>query len=99
MRQRLVERVEVVPDRLDLGAVDDLVAQPEEDVLDLADDLRQRMEAPAAEPRARQRDVERLVEARELGAPELVLPCGDRGFDALARRIEGLAGVAVADAA
>ena len=36
VRQRLVERVEVVPDRLHLAAVDDLVAEAEEDVLGLA---------------------------------------------------------------
>jgi hypothetical protein len=39
MCEGLVERVEVVPDRLDLAAVDDLVAESEKDVLDLADDL------------------------------------------------------------
>ena len=53
MRERLVERVEVVPDGLDLTAVDDLVAEPEEDVLDLTPDLRERMEPAAAERRSR----------------------------------------------
>jgi len=36
MRQRLVERVEVVPDSLDLAAVDDFVPEPQENVLYLA---------------------------------------------------------------
>jgi hypothetical protein len=44
------EGVEVVPGRLDLAAVDDLVAEPEEDVLDVATNLRRRMER-AAPPR------------------------------------------------
>ena len=74
MRERLVERVEVVPNRLDLAAVDDLVAEPEEDVLDLSPDLRERMQAPAAKRRARQGDVERLVLSRQPFALELPLP-------------------------
>jgi hypothetical protein len=37
--RREVEGVEVVPRRLDLPPVDDRVAEPEEDVLDLAPDL------------------------------------------------------------
>ena len=45
---REVERVEVVVRRLHLAAVDDLVAEPEEDVLDLAADLRDQVEMAAA---------------------------------------------------
>ncbi len=45
--RREVERVEVVARRLDLPAVDDRVAEPEEDVLDLAPDLRDEVEVPA----------------------------------------------------
>ena len=40
MPRREVQRFEVVARRLDLTAVDDAVAEPEEDVLDLAPDLR-----------------------------------------------------------
>ena len=48
MTRREVEPVEVVVRRLDLAAVDDPVAEPEEDVLDLAADLRDQVEAPRA---------------------------------------------------
>src|SRR5205823_4034669 len=61
-----VERVEVVPDRLDLSAVDDLVAEAEEDVLDFAADLRQGMEMTAPHRPPGQGDVERLVEPLQL---------------------------------
>src|SRR5665213_830739 len=47
MPRREPERVEVVTGRLDLPAVDDLVAEPEEDVLDIAAHLRRRMERAA----------------------------------------------------
>ena len=47
MARREVERVEVVARRLDLAAVDDAVAEPEEDVLDLAPDLGDQVELPA----------------------------------------------------
>jgi hypothetical protein len=53
VRQRLVERVEVVPNGLDLATVHDLVAEAEEDVLHLAADLRQRMEMAAPRSVAR----------------------------------------------
>ena len=43
--------VEVVPRRLDLAAVDDAVAEPEEDVLDLTADLRDQVEPPASSTR------------------------------------------------
>ena len=49
---REVERVEVVVGRLDLAAVDDLVAEPEEDVLHLAADLGDQVQV-AARARAR----------------------------------------------
>ena len=55
---REVERVEVVVRRLDLAAVDDLVAEAEEDVLDLAADLRDQVQVPAARRLARKRDVD-----------------------------------------
>src|SRR5439155_551426 len=53
MRERLVERVEVVPHRLYLACVDDLVAEPAVYVLDLAPKLRKGMVTPSEEPRAR----------------------------------------------
>ena len=74
MGERLVERVEVVPDRLDLATVDDLVAEPEEDVLDLAGDLRQRMQVAAPHGRSGESDVECLVELLQL--PEGDAPGG-----------------------
>ena len=39
VRRRVVERVEVVVDGLDLGALGDVEAEPDEDVLDLAPGL------------------------------------------------------------
>src|SRR5438034_2483584 len=84
MRQRLVERVEVVPDGLDLAAVDDLVAEPEEDVLHLSPDLREWVQPAAAKPCPGQGDVQRLVERRELLALQ-------RGFALVERRLEPLA--------
>ena len=47
MGRRHVERVEEVVRRLDLAALDDLVAHPEEDVLDLAPHLRDHVQASA----------------------------------------------------
>ena len=52
------QRVEVLPDGCDLGPVPDLVAHAEEDVLDLAPDLRQQVQPPAANRVAGNRDVE-----------------------------------------
>ena len=53
MPGREVERVEVVARRLDLAAVHDRVAEPEEDVLDLAPDLRDEVELAATDGRPR----------------------------------------------
>ena len=47
MPRRERQRVEVVAGRLDLATVDDRVAEPEEDVLDLAPDLRDRVQVTA----------------------------------------------------
>ena len=67
------ELVEVVLDGLDLAVVADLVAEAEEDVLDLAADLRDRVEVAERQLLARERDVDDLLaQARlELGALEL----------------------------
>ena len=75
MPGREVERVEVVPRRLDLAAVDDRVAEPEEDVLDLAPDLGDEVELTAPDRRSRacvtstRSSVRRAVELRRARAP------------------------------
>ena len=53
VRLRLVERVEVVPDGLDLAAVVDHVAHAEEHVLDCAPQLRDQVQAAARDGLAR----------------------------------------------
>jgi hypothetical protein len=101
------ERVEVVAGRLDLAAVDDLVAEPEEDVLDVAARLRGRVKRAAP---ARLHGAEHLGGQRHVGAlgRELVVQFGlaDRGatrlerlLNLLADRVEPHAGLAVADLA
>src|SRR5437588_4214517 len=104
MPLRESERVEVVPGGLDLAAVDDLVTEAEEDVLDVAADLGRRMKrSPAAEPqRPEQLCWQRYVGALrrqlrlELRALQLVLPRRERLLDRLAGRIQGDTGLAVA---
>ena len=61
--------VEVVVGRLDLAAVEDLVAEPEEDVLDLAADLGDQVQVAARGADAREGDVDLLGRQRavELG--------------------------------
>jgi hypothetical protein len=54
------ERVEVVVGGLDLATVDDAVAEPEEDVLDLPPDLRDQVQAPALVAGGGQGDVDPL---------------------------------------
>src|SRR5581483_1303545 len=103
---REAESVEVVASRLDLAAVDDLVAEPEEDVFDVAAHERRGMER-AARPQlrrpdqlGRQRDVDALGREPllELRARELLLPRGERGLDGLAHGVELHPGLAVANA-
>ena len=91
-----VERVEVVAGRLDLAAVDDLVAQPEEDVLDLTTDLRDQVQVAARSRCARERDVRDLLSqpAIELGSLQLRLAVGDRPLELLAKAVERRAGLA-----
>src|SRR4249919_2462003 len=69
------ELVEVVLHGLDLAVVADLVAQPEERVLDEAPDLGRRVQLSDGNPVARDGDVERVVgePAVELRALELAL--------------------------
>ena len=94
--QRLVERVEVVPDGLHLPAVDDLVAEAEEDVLGLADDLREGMEVPERRAVSGQRDVEALGRVEPACPLERRLPLVDRSLEALAHGVQRHAGLAVA---
>ena len=85
---REVEPVEVVVGRLDLPPVDDAVAEPEEDVLDLAADLRDQVEVPALVPADGQRHVGPFVREApvELRPLELGLAHADRRLDPLAER-------------
>src|SRR5438876_9684775 len=90
------ESVEVVARRLDLAAVDDLVAEAEEDVLDVAAHERRRVERAARaqlrrpEQPGRQRHVDALGRELllELGARELRLPGRERRLDGLAHGVE-----------
>ena len=72
------ELVEVVLGRLDLAVVSDLVAEPDERVLDLAAGLRDRMEVAEGKLLAGERDVDDVLRqgALELGTFELLLACG-----------------------
>ena len=100
------ERVEVVAGRLDLAAVDDLVAEAEEDVLDVATHQRRRMEraararscasARAAPPAASRRPARSRASPRARPALELLLLRGERRLDRLAHGVERHAGLAVA---
>ena len=87
MPGREVERVEVVVRRLDLAAVDDRVAEPEEDVLDLAPDLGDQVQVPArvAAAPGSVTSTRSLVSRRvELGPRELRLALVDRRLEPLA---------------
>ncbi len=93
-----VEAVEVVMRGLDFAAVDDAVAEPEEDVLDLAPDLRDQVEPSASTAGHGKRDVDALLgEAPvELGALQLRLSRIDGSLDPLASRVERHPGLALA---
>src|ERR1051326_8344561 len=96
MPVREAESVEVVADSLDLAAVDDLVTEAEEDVLDVAPHERRRMERAAraqlrlTEEPGRERAVH--APAREpfleLGAAELLLAGGERRLDRFPHGVE-----------
>ena len=98
VRLGLVERVEVVPDGLDLAPVVDLVAHPEEDVLDPAAQLRDQMQAAAPERLAGQRRVERLPVLCG-GSGELGLAAGERLLDRRPGGVQRHPGLAVANLA
>ena len=102
MPRREVERVEVVPGRLDLATVDDRVAEPEEDVLDLAADLRDQVQmarAPSPRPAASRRP----ALPRGAGRGRHGQARSSRASIAVSRRsrsgVEGHTGLAVANVA
>ena len=84
-----------MPYRLDLAAVDDLVAEAQEDVLDRAHDLRQRVQVSARQARARERDVERLVELLELFARDALSSLALGFLQPFSQRIEGAPRLAI----
>ena len=96
-----VERVEVLPDGHDLGAVPDLVAHAEEDVLDLAADLRQQVQPAARDRRAGDRHVDAAVGGRAAGGElELLLALRrPRSSRRVRIAVQEHAALAVADAA
>ena len=104
MPVREAERVEVVARRLDLAAVDDLVAEAEEDVLDVAAHERRRMQRAARtelrrpEQLGRQRHVDALGREPllELGTRQILLAGGQRRLDGLAHGVQRHPGLAVA---
>src|SRR5581483_9635854 len=98
--RRLGERVEVLPHGRHLGAVPDLVAHAEEDVLDLALDLREQMQPAAAHRRARDGDVDAALRRLAVGEPEQLLAARrDRLLEAAADAVQQHAAFAVAHAA
>src|SRR5918999_1462285 len=99
MPGREVERVEVVVRRLDLAPVDDPVAEAEEDVLDLAADLRDQVEVSARPRVARKRHVDDLLlePPLEVGTLELRLARRDSRLEPLADGVQNHPRLAVAD--
>ena len=95
------ERVEVVPGVGHLGALVDLEAHAEEDVLDLALHLGQEVQPPAPERLAGQRDVEGAlrVEPLELLALDRLAARLDGGLEPRADPVQEHAALAVAHAA
>ena len=92
--RRHVERVEEVPGVLHLVAVDDAVAEPEEDVPDLAPNLRDQVVVAAARRRVTgKRDVDDLLSQRavELGPAQLVLALRGEQLELFPERARGLA--------
>ena len=94
VRRVVVERVEVVVDELDLGALVDLEAQAAEDVLDLAPRRRQQVQVPDRRGRvAGQRDVGAVAgePLAQLGGLELGAARGDQPLERLPRLVGRLA--------
>ncbi len=98
--ERLGERVEVLPHGRHLVAVPDLVAHAEEHVLDLALDLREQVQAPAAHRRAGHRDVDAALAGPPAGElRELLRALLDRLLEPRADAVQEHAALAVANAA
>src|SRR5262249_29919005 len=85
----------------DLAAVDDRVAEPEEDVLELAPNLRDQVQLSAADRSSRNRDVDDVfAEAPvELGPLELFLAPVEGRLEAFPERVQPHARLPVADLA
>ena len=98
MARREGQRIEVVTGGLDLATVDDRVPEPEEDVLDLAPDLRDRVQVPARPAPDGQRHVHALLGEPpvEIGAGELFLAGVERRLEAFAHRVQRHPGLPVA---
>ncbi len=88
-----VERFEVVPRSLDLGARGDREPHPPEDLEQLVGDDRERMAGSLAAPAARQRDIQSLVRqpARQLAAGQLRFAPGDRPLEGALHVVDELA--------
>jgi hypothetical protein len=84
VRRGEIERVEVVVHRLDLAAVHDPVAEPEEDVLHLPANLSDEMELAPRHGLSRKRHVDLL-----LGQPPAELLTGQGGLALADRLFEG----------
>src|SRR5215218_3827115 len=99
MARRHVERIEEMPRVLDLVTVDDVVAESEEDILDLAPDLRDEVVVATGRRLAGECDVDDVLRERtvEFGTAELVLPPLDEPFEVLAQRVEDAAALGVAN--
>jgi pyruvate/2-oxoglutarate dehydrogenase complex dihydrolipoamide acyltransferase (E2) component len=91
---RVVQRGEVVPVGLDLGAVGDVEADGAEDFLDAPPAAADRVQAAAAAAAAGQRDVERLPGEAGFEFPQFQLfPAGiERRLDLLLGGIDPLPG-------
>ena len=94
---REVERVEVVVRQLDLAAVNDPVAEPEEHVLDLAPDLGDQVQPAAGVATCRKRHVDALggQPGVQLRARQLGLPGVDRRLEPLAHGVQRHPGLPV----
>jgi hypothetical protein len=96
-----VQRVEEVARCDDLRPFDDLVAEPEEGVLDLAADLRDQVEMAPRDRVSGQGDVDSLgrQDVLELLPLQLGPPFLDSALERLAKRVQSHAGLAVSDLA
>ena len=92
VRERNVQRFEVVPLVFDLRTFGDGEAEPAHDLLELFDGLRDRMQPAEERPAARFGDIER--QRRDVAAAGFESQLGrfERRFDALLGRVKVLAG-------